>query len=267
MSRLIVQDLIYAIEKAAEALLAAAGADGMVSKADIMKKLDELQGVQRGILEAFYDFLKDEDQPYMRVTRAVIDDGIAFVKEKLIPQFEIMPGGLSEEEVKAMNALNPEAPVLGSRLKQAARGESYLSAQEIFEQIAKNTADLFFDYQGSEASEPIEAVLIPASIKNLTRETFAEALNLNQNDPLEFIQRFVSAEPFFTVFISQHYQFELSDKATAIADLMRNNLRQHSIFILGRDYDPTVPPQHPAYIVGVADDGNLVGFKSQVIWT
>lgn len=267
MARLIVQDLIYAIEKAAKELLAAAGSDGMISKDDIRRKLDEQQGVQRGILEAFYDFLRDEDQPRMRVTRTVIEEGIAFVKEKLIPQFELMPGGLSEEETKAMNALHVDAPVLGSRLKQAAFGENYLSAQKIFEQIARESQDLFFDYQGSESAQPIEAVLIPASLTQLTKETFATVMNLNQDDPLELIDRFVSAEPFFPIFIEQHTSPELASKATTIADLMRNNLRQNSIFILGKDYDPNVPPQHPVYVVGLADDGNLVGFKSQVIWT
>lgn len=267
MARLTVQDLIHAIEKAAEDLLAAAGDDGMVSKEDIRKKLQEQQGVQRGLLEAFYDFLRDEDQAYMRVTRAVVKDGLAFVKEKIIPEFEIAPGGLSEAETNAMLTFGEEEALLGSRLKQAAQGESYLSSKDIFEQIKQNTSELFFDYQGSEGSEPIEAILIPAKVLNLTEETFAEALNLDQSNPLEFIERFVSAEPFFPVFISQHYQFELADKATAIADLMRNNLRQNSIFVIGKDYDRNVPPQHPAYIIGVADDGNLVGFKSQVIWT
>jgi len=268
MARLIVQDLINAIENAAEELLAAGGSDGMVSKADIRKKLGEQQGVQRAILEAFYDFLKEEDQPYMRITRAVIEKGTAFVKEKLIPQFEITPGGLSEAEVKAMSKLGAAALALGSHLKQAAQDQHTRSAQEIFKEIAQHTQDLYFDYQGSESAQPIEAVLIPAGISELTKETFADAMNLNQNDPLEFIQRFIPAEPFFPVFIDQHASSAaLARKATAIVELMRNNLRQHSIFILGKDYDPTVPPQHPVYIVGLAEDGKLVGFKSQVIWT
>ncbi len=268
MARLIVQDLINTIEQTAEALLAAGGSDGMVSKADIRKKLDQQQGVQRGILEAFYDFLKNEDQPYMRVTRAVIEEGTAFVKEKLIPQFEITSGGLSEEEIKSMSELGSAVPVLGSHLKQAAQGENTRSAQEVFEKIAQNTQDLYFDYQGSESAQPIEAVLIPARISELTKETFAKTLNLNQNDPLEYIERFIPAEPFFPVFIEQHASSAvLAGKATAIVEFMRNNLRQHSIFVLGKDYDPIVPPQHPVYILGLAEDGKLVGFKSQVIWT
>ncbi|MDX1943409.1 MAG: hypothetical protein SFU99_22780 [Saprospiraceae bacterium] len=266
MARLTVQDLINAIEKTAEDLLAAAGADGMVSKEDIGKKLQEQQGVQRGLLDAFYDFLREDDQPRMRVTRAVIDDGLAFVKEQLIPKFEIMPGGLSEEESNALSALKAEALILGGRLKQVARGESYLSSKQVFEQIAENAPKLFFDYLGSEGSQAIEAILIPANIINLTKETFAKSLHLNQHSPANYIERFVSAEPFFPIFISQHYPFELGEQATAIVNLMRNNLRQNSIFVTGKD-DGNTPPQHPAYIIGIADDGNLVGFKSQVIWT
>lgn len=267
MARLTVQHLYTTIEQAAQELLTAAGSDGMVSKDDITKKLTASSGIQRSLLQAFYDFLRDENAPYQRVTKEVITEGVAFVKEKIIAQFEIVNGGLSEDEVRNIGALGDEVLALGASLKGAARGDAYLSPEEIFEQIAMNTDQLFFDYLGSEASESIEPLLIPANVKNLTPEAFSQALNLDPKDPAQVVERFVSAKPFFMIFVPQHRDFGLDDRAFNIVNLMEEHLRQHTIIILGRDNDPQVGSQHPAYIVGVADDGSLVGFKSQVIWT
>ncbi len=268
-TRLTIQDLYQIIDEAASDLLAAAGPDGMVSKDDIEKLLtDATSDIRRELLAAFYHFLRDEEEPYQRVTRKAIAAGVAFVKEKIIAHFEVMPGGLSEMEVRALiEQGGEEALALGASLKGAARGDAYLAAKEVFEQIAANTDQLFFDYLGSEASEPIEAVHIPADVKNLTPESFSKALNLNPDDPKQVVERFVSAKAFFMIFVPQHRDFGLDDRAFQIVQLMEEHLRQHTIVILGKDYAPDVPPQHPAYVVGVADDGSLVGFKSQVIWT
>ncbi len=267
MARLTIQNLINSMEEAAENLLNAAGDDGVVSKNDIREKLATQREPFRTLLEAFYDFLRDENQPHMRVTRAVINDGIQHVKDKIIPLFEITPAGLSDEEQRAMLELGAETLALGTALKRAGRGNTYLPSKIIFQQIAENTQELFFDYIGSEGSKPIEAVLIDANVKQLTPESFSEALQLKPNDPAQVVERFVSAEPFFTTFICQHYNFELDHKATIIANLMRENLTQNTVVVLGRDNDPNVGPLHPAYVVGVADNGDLVGFRSQVVWT
>jgi hypothetical protein len=37
--------------------------------------------------------------------------------------------------------------------------------------------------------------------------------------------------------------------------------------VLGQDNHLALGSQHPAYVLGVARDGNLAGFRSKVIWT
>ena len=266
-TRLTVQDLYQTIDEAAAQLIEAAGADGMVSKNDIARLLADNEGIRGELLEAFYHFLRDETDQYQRVTRDAIAKGVTFVKEKIIGQYEVVPGGLSEAEVRALIEQGEETLALGSSLKGAARGEAYLSSKEVFEQIAANTDKLFFDYLGSEASEPIEAVQIEADVKSLTPKSFSNALKLNPDDPTKVVESFVSAKPFFMIFGPQHRDFGLDVRAFKIVELMEEHLRQHTIVVLGRDNDPAVDSQHPVYVVGVADDGSLVGFKSKVIWT
>lgn len=265
MSRLTVQNLLDTIQQAAEDLRAAAGADGQLSRQDFNRIIEDKTGTERALLEAFYRFLREEDQSNMRITRAILEKGVKFVQDKIIAQFELAPGGLSLEENNAIKKLGEDTLPLAFQLKRAAKGSTYLSAMEIFEKIKQLTPELFFDDLGSEGSEAIEAVHIPANIVDLTEASFAKALKLDIENPDEAIARFVPAEPHFTKFISQHYPFELDAKAIQIVNVMKENLRQNSVIVIGEDN--VAPPEHPVYVVGVADDGSLVGFKSKVIWT
>lgn len=265
MPRLTVQDLYNTLRQAAEDFRAAAGSDGQLSRQDFNRIIEDKEGNERALLEAFYQFLREEDRSNMRITRAVLDKSVQFIQEKIITQYELAPGGLSQTETKALQALGEDTLPLGFQLKRAAFGATYISPMEIFEQIKTYTPELFFDDIGSEGSEAIEAVHIAANITDLTPESFAKALKLNLGDPNEAIARFVPAEAHFTKFISQHYSFDLDAKALAIVNIMQENLRQNSVIVLGEDNE--APPAHPVYVVGVADDGSLVGFKSQVIWT
>ncbi len=268
MTRLTVQDMRRAIEEAAEDLITAAGPDGMVSREDIQQKLAKREGAYRDLLEAFYNLLRDESQPYQRVTRRVIQEGVAFVREQIIGQMEVTPGALTAAEQAALSVSGMDVLVLGAALKRTTGREvPALTSRAIFRQIADNAPGVFFDYLGSESSEAIEAVLIPARAAELTPKTFAEALQLDLNDPTQVIERFVSAKPFFEEFAEQHAPFGLDAQAAAIAQVMQEHLTHNSIFVLGRDNEPAMGSQHPAYVVGLASDGYLVGFRSIVVWT
>ncbi|HMN90562.1 MAG TPA: hypothetical protein PKD70_00450 [Saprospiraceae bacterium] len=268
MIRLTVQQLINSIEEVAKDLIAAAGADGMVSRNDIQQLLAQQQQPRRALIEAFYNFLREEDQQYQRVTRRTIQDGLAVVRNQIIGQLEVSPAGLSvAEQQTILQSAGDEALALAVALKQAGRGDTYLTPEAILQTIADNTEALFFDYIGSEGSQPIEAIRIPAAILELTPESFAQALALDPNDPAQVVERFVPATDFFEQFACQHQPFELDKKASAITNVMLQNLTQLTIIVLGRDNDLDVGPLHPAYIVGVAVDGSLIGFRSEVVWT
>lgn len=108
MPRLTVQDLFTTIQKAGEDLRAAAGADGQLSRQDFNRILEDKQGNERALLEALYRFLREEDRNNMRITRAVLDNGLKFIQEKIIGQYELAPSGLSTEEANAIKALGED---------------------------------------------------------------------------------------------------------------------------------------------------------------
>ncbi|MFN7117741.1 MAG: nuclease A inhibitor family protein [Saprospiraceae bacterium] len=267
MPRLTVQDLLNTLHQAAQEMRAAAGSDGQLSRQDFNRIIEDKTGNERTLLEAFYRFLREEDQRNMRITRDLLARGEKFIQEKIITQFELAPGGLSLQETNAIKALGEDPLALAFQLKRAASGMEYKSPVELFTQIQELTPDLFFDDLGSEGSQPLEAVHIAANVVELTPDSFAKALKLNAEDPKDAVARFVPAEEHFIKFIAQHYSFELDAKATTLVHLMKDHLRQNTVIVLGEDYHEDVPPQHPVYVVGVADDGSLIGFKSLVIWT
>lgn len=268
MSNITFQNLLDVLHNTADHLKDAAGEDKIISRKDLREKLQELSGGEQAFLDVFFQFLKElEESDRGRVTTSDVDRGVEMIKEHLLPHYELSPDDLSAGEAEDMSDALPMGLALGVQLKRTAEEENNLSSEEIFNLLNELTPDLFFDYLGSEASEPIEAVQVEVDIRSLTPETFAKALNLDANDPKDKIERFVDAEPFFLVFVEQHAQFGLEEQAAAIAGLMQDQLEQNKIVVLGEDYNPNVPPDHPVYVVGVAEDGQLVGFKSKVIWT
>jgi hypothetical protein len=267
MPRLTLQNLLDTLHQAAEDLRAAAGPDGQLSRQDFHRVIENKAGNERALLEAFYRFLREEDQRNMRITREVLERGVRLMEDKILPQFELAPGGLSLTETETIRSYGEDVLPLAFQLKRAAQGTEYQNPMQLLEQLQTYTPELFFDDLGSEGSQPIEAIHLPAHLTDLTPETFAKALHLNTTDPKEAIARFVPAEVHFTKFIAQHYSFDLDSQAQAVVNLMKENLRQNTVIVLGEDHHDEVPPQHPVYVVGVAEDGSLLGFRSAVIWT
>ncbi len=261
-------DLEKALTKTRETLFAATNGDGIVSRADLKNLLQQTEDpAQKQFIEFFYTFLlKLEDRPRMRVTESVIDRGIAFIKEQLIPKFEIREDfstPASQEIAQTHKAALPMA----MELLRYASSQKGLSPREVSDRIGQLTQGLFFDDYGSEAGIPIESFFLKYPNTDLTQESFIQALGLDPNTPKGKVARFESADRALQTFIEQHVYLGVSEKARTVVELMQTNLKDHTIIIVGEDNHPDLESNHPVYVVGIGKNGNLAGFSSVVIWT
>ena len=268
MTNTTIQSIDAALQEAAKHLMRAAGQDEKLSTREIRQKLNSLSGEMRDLTEALYLFVVEIDkQGANHITEKDIELAVAKVKVEIFPKYVVSEHVMSEKDQDNLKELAPKTGInLAHQLYQTARSAQVIPAAQVFVQIQGLTKDLFFDYLGSEASMPIEAVHIPSNLTVLSETTFAAALGLEQNKPEEVIARYREAQTFFPIFVRQHMDFWLDIQAQAIVDLMVKNLRQHILVVQGED-NSSIGAEHPVYVVGLADDGSLVGFKSIVIWT
>lgn len=268
MSRISILDLSNTLEETREILLNAGGEDGMVSRADLRKLIESLSSEQlKRFIEMFYDFLRRlENRPRMRVTEETIDRGIAFIQEQIVAQFEIADQ-FSPKTNQAILQAHDAAYPIAMELIRTTKDSLALTPLEVAEQIAQLKEGLFFDDYGTESGDPIKAFYLESDIRELTPESFRTAMGLSLDDPKEKIERYEPADSAFLTFIEVHFRVGLTEPARAIVDLMKQHLKQHTVFIIGEDYNPEVPPVHPVYVVGVGENGDIAGFESVVVWT
>ncbi|MCI5084230.1 MAG: nuclease A inhibitor family protein [Saprospiraceae bacterium] len=263
------RNLMEQLDQLAETLKSAGGKDKQLSRKDFRALIDATHSpAQAHLMEIFYSFLwKLEARPRMRVTHEVIDNGVAFIKEQILPEFEIAEVFSTRTE-QTIAQVHPSAWPMANQLVRATEEDLYLTAKQVAGRISKLTEGLFFDDFGSEGSEKIEAFYLDANMEELlTEASFASALNLNLDNPLEKIERFVEIGDTLDVFVEQHVRFGRDQQAASIVQLMEENLLDIRVIILGEDYNPAVPADHPTYVVGLGKNGDLAGFKTQVIWT
>jgi hypothetical protein len=268
MARIQLKDLYANLDWAREQLLQVAEKDGMVSRQDFRELVDQLDDTsQVRFLEMLYQFFRKlEDRPRMRVTRSVIENGVAYIRDHVLPEFEIADffTTLAKQDIAKVHDY---ALPLANQLRRAAEENKGLTAEDVALRIAAYTEGLFFDDFGSESSESIEAYYQAANLTEMTPESFAAALDLDQSDPTQKITTFTEADEVFMVFIDQHFRFGTAERAIAIVDLMRANLTDLYVVILGADDQPGVSSKHPTYVVGLGKDGSMAGFTTNVVWT
>ena len=158
MAEITLQDLRDILDETRDKLLRAGGVDGIVSRKDVKRLIEsESSELRRSFLEFFYSFLRQlEDRPHSRVTREVIDKGIAFIENSIFPHLEIA-ATFSDQAKQRISQTHPAAYALSQQLIRVASSDPIFSSLQVSEEIAALTDNLFFDDLGSEASEPIHA--------------------------------------------------------------------------------------------------------------
>jgi len=259
------------LDAAAARILKAGGPDGIVSRRDFRRLLFSLRGDEWRLINVLYRFMDHRDyRPGARITRADIEDSLKYIKAKLIDAYDLDDDGLSPDEVANMSALGKYAVQLARALMEQS-SPSLATGAELTEKLEPLLDGLFLFGFGSEGDYPFEAFHQRAALETLDQNAFAQAMELDPDDPEQAIERYLEdPSDFRHDFVAYHRDFRaaLGDRAEEVAGLMTANLRDRRIFILGVD-DWRVYPRadHPWYWVGIAPDGSLAGLRSQVIWT
>lgn len=258
MSRIAKSEVNNAFEWAAAQITEAGGRDGITSRAEIRRKISELTGPERDLVDFFYRFIvRRGGNPSERVTRTDIDAALAIAREQLVAAFDTNDNGLSADEVAAM-------PPLGRLAVKVAR-QRQRSGEDLSNHFEALAFNLVLDDFGTELTgEHFLSFHAPASLDHLSAQTFREALRLDPRDPKSQIARTESAAEFFRRLVDHHTPGPTA-QAIALAQAMQSTLADLHVFIVGAD--PEGGPMHPVYIVGVAPDGSLAGLRARVQWS
>ena len=123
------------------------------------------------------------------------------------------------------------------------------------------------DYSTEATGEIFTPVHVPARLSSLTESGFRQAMGLG-NGPAETLSTFERADAFLDRLIASHYgeSSARGAEAEALVARMRSELTDLTVIIVGED-DPAVDSEHPFYVVGRDQRGDLVGLRSAVVWT
>lgn len=257
MSRIAKSHVNAAFDWAAGQISEAGGRDGITSRAEIRRKISELTGVERDLVDFFYRFiLKQGAGASERVTRTDIDAALATARQQLVAAFDTDNNGLSSDEVAAM-------PLLGRIAVKVARRRTRTG-----EELAANFEALAFslvfeDYSTELHNERFLSFHAPANLGELTAQTFRETLGLHSDDPKQALARIDDAGSFFARLAEAHTPGQTA-QAVALAQAMQSSLTDLKVFIVGQD---GTGPIHPVYIVGLAPDGSIAGLRARVQWS
>ncbi len=255
MSRIAKNQVNAAFEWAAAQITEAGGRDGITSRAEIRKRIGELTGPERDLVDFFYRFiLRQGAGQSERVTRTDIDRALAAARTQLVAAFDTDNNGLSSDEVAAM-------PLLGRLAVKVARRRGR-SGEELAAQFEALAFSLIFDDFATELeNERFLSFHVPAQLEELTAQSFRDALRLSASDPNGAIVRTDSAEEFFARLAEAHTPGQTA-QAVALAQAMQSTLSDLRVYILGRE--PEVGPIHPVYIFGLAPAGRGAGRRARV---
>ena len=276
MTTIATSEVHAALARAADQLLSAGGADGIVSRKDIRAKLLSLEGAERDLASALYKFVDGRDAARSaRVTKSDIDAAVAFIKTELIDKHDLDQNGLSDEEVARMSELGKQAVALARQLKKATApaaettaptGEaSGLTGEALAQKIAELANGLFLDDFGSEGGYGFAPFHAAAKLSQLTQDTFRATLGLTDG-PKQKIVKFEPGDRSLQKIIGVGYDIDCGPQAEELVRFKKANLREISATVLG-PYNEELDAEYPVYIVGIDAAGNLVGLKSAAIWT
>lgn len=261
-----INDLSQILAETRTALISSTKGDGMLSREDIKNLLEATKNpLKKQFFESFYEFLfKLDYKPRKRITEALIDRGIHFIQEEVIPYLELNIH-LGPKDQESISSLHESAFPLTKALFKLTSREVLFSPEEVYEGIEELArGELFFDEFGTEEAQPIEAFFEAYSGPSISPLAFVEALGLEPYIPENEVTYFDSADFVLKDFVDKHTQAGLSNRARAVVELMKENLRDFRVIIFGSRGYPTPRTNYPIYVVGMGVDGNLAGFSSSI---
>ncbi|MEO0897377.1 MAG: nuclease [Bacteroidota bacterium] len=266
MARLAKADIHKALDKAANHILEAGGSDGITSREDIRKKLTQLQGVERRLVDVFYRFMDHRDASSgARITKKDVEETVAYAKARMIDKYDLNQNGLSKDEISKMSLTGKLAVAFARILKRAALINDDTKSKALTQQIDELAPNLYFDDFGSEAAIQIKSFYLDTKLGELTEANFNKVLDLDPSDPNQQLARFEEIGDFWEAFVDVQME-EYKAQARDLVELLRANLTGMRVIIQGAD-NVSVDSEHPVYVVGLTPWGDIVGFESFVVWT
>ena len=134
MAQITFTDLVNTLAETRSTLLSASKGDGIVSRADLKNLLQQTEDpLESRFIEFFYGFLlKLENRSGVRVTEEVIDRGISFLKDEIIPNFEIRDS-FSQDTNQRIAQVHEAALPVSMELLRTTKNRSNLSPREVYE--------------------------------------------------------------------------------------------------------------------------------------
>ncbi|MEO1654052.1 MAG: hypothetical protein AAFU64_10930, partial [Bacteroidota bacterium] len=202
MALIKITDLQNTLEDTRKTLLSATNGDGIISRDDLKVLLEQTEDpLQKGFIDFFYHFLiKLEDRPRMRVTEEVIDRGIRFIQEQIIPHFEIKDSFSLPTQEKIAQVHKAALPMAMNLIRHTAN-QVLLSPLEVSQEIASLSEGLFFDDYGSEAAIGIESFFMEYPPEPFSPRLFVETLGIHPDTPRGQVARIEPANRALLTFI------------------------------------------------------------------
>src|SRR4051812_10219105 len=113
MANVSLKSVHQVLDRAAKTLISAGGPDGRASRADVAKKLKEMTGTERALVDTFYRFVDHRDAiSGATVTRADVASALKEAKQKLVDAYDLDKNGLAPDEVAKMGKVGQLAAQL-----------------------------------------------------------------------------------------------------------------------------------------------------------
>jgi len=284
-SRSVVEQAIpeMGLHHVATMLREASKKDLITSKSDrdayCNKLYKEGRGTEMLAVRTFFNFIDARDAGSgSRMTDKDIDRAVEYATASLLRNKDTNnDGAYSATEMEKFSKSAKAFTLIGQMIeggviasKASSTGEG---VQKLLRPLAKG---LEFDQLGSEGGQPVKTVFRDGSFEKLDRKVFREALKLpdngNPNNKIE-VFRNATADDLKT-FIENNTNAWKNGKlvedpakvaqAESMIAVLRS-LKDLKVVVTGED--GATNAAHPTYLVGLAQDGSVVGVQSKVIWT
>jgi hypothetical protein len=267
MARLAKQKVHAALEKAAQNILDAAGDDSIVSRKDIRRKLEALEGIEQQLTGVFYRFMDHRDsKPGARITKKDIDDNLAYAKEKLVDAYDVNDNGLSAAEIANMS-FTARLAVRYAILQDQAVEE--VTTDKLYDSLFELGDGLYFPAWANESDAYLSVFRKDADLKELTPENFSSTLGLDPSDQQQAIQFWHQGRPNYEWIFEQYEEYEQLVALESFKTLhmfMEKHLTHITHIVVGLD-GVRNNSEYPVYFVGLTPDGDILGFETTTIWT
>ena len=272
MSKLNYDALQAVLDQTATTLIKAAGDDPFISRRDIQKKLKGMKGLERSLVDILYRYTNSLDtKPGARVTQKDVKSAVQNIEYALYSgEIDLSTIGVSFFEIETFTKYGHWAILLITYLKRVAITETFSSGQQLAEELEVLARGLIVTNFQTEAEAGFWPFHKEANLERLTQDAFEELIDLKSYEwPFNETYLFTEMDDYFIMdfllaFDEWEYLNKLAGQAREFIATMRATLRDIHFAILGDGGDHS---NHPTFWLGIDKNNDLVGLRTETIWT